>query len=389
MAVNPSALYGTAQYGQSYYGVLCVSLNSDAYILNIQEETINSDAYILATQEETLTSDAYIKVSGNDTTLISDANIVVPDNQYTISADTFIKVIDNIETLTSDAWINLEFTRNIFSNAYIFVADTALGITSNTFITVLDNTETLTSDSYVFVPGGTGGQGEQTLTSNAYISNLQYSLFSDAYIKVLGTQETINSDSYILDTQNQTLISNASIRNGTSTQTITSVCVVSFPDLAEIMEEGWDEIIEVPEFEGIINYTRYDFDEDNMTGGRSKEEFNTYIINAEVQPMEQTDKLVKTGELQVGDAEAFMPARITMDINGNTIAPSFRPQLGDEFVWKGYRYRIQKIKFERIGNIEIFIDCLCKKIGVEHPSQAWNDNYDEYTSEVRPGGGWS
>jgi hypothetical protein len=172
-------------------------------------------------------------------------------------------------------------------------------------------------------------------------------------------------------------------------QALASDLKIVVPDLSEVYDDGWDEIAEEPEFEKEITYRRFDYNYDNMTGDIDKSTYIDTQIYAEVQPLEITDKVVKTGEMREGDAEIFMPARITHDITGTHIAASFRPQIDDEIVFRGIRYKIGKITFERIGQHEIFADCMCTRLSNENPSQTWNDSYSQkYTKPGRGGKGW-
>lgn len=173
------------------------------------------------------------------------------------------------------------------------------------------------------------------------------------------------------------------------TKTIESTMIVSYADFGEIMDDGWDEVAEVPEFEKAITYRRYDFDEDNMTGDIDKDSYEDYQIYAEIQPFEMEDKQVKSGKLKIGDANIFFPARINIDIHGSAIE-EFRPQKYDEVIWKGVSYKIDKIIFERIGRLEIFADCIGKKLSSANPEVTWNDNYEKaFISDSKPGRGWS
>jgi len=199
---------------------------------------------------------------------------------------------------------------------------------------------------------------------------------------------TLSGNAYIKTDYSSTINSDARIVKYVRTQTITSTLVVSYEDYSDLMEEGWDEIIEVPEFEKTITYRRFDLDEDNMTGDIDRSMYTDYTIYAEVQPTEIDDKLEKSGTLSIGDAEVFLPAKIIHNTSGDIIDSPFRPQLDDEVIWKGIRYRIWKITFERIGRIEIFADCLCKRLDNVNPTRAWNDRYDAPDGQV-PGKGWS
>ena len=163
------------------------------------------------------------------------------------------------------------------------------------------------------------------------------------------------------------------------TKTLKSNMIISFDDLGSIMEEGWDENIELPEFEKSLSYRRYDLADnyDNNTGDIDKRTYVDYPVYGEVQPVEILDKVVKSGKLQIGDAIIFLPARIR-----HTDGVEFRPQLNDTILWKGIRYRIDKMTYERIGQFEIYVGCSCKKVSNYNPAEVWNDNYDT-------GRGWS
>jgi len=96
------------------------------------------------------------------------------------------------------------------------------------------------------------------------------------------------------------------------TNTLVSTSVISYEDFGGIMDEGWDEIIDVPEFEKTITYRRFNLDYDNMTGDIDKTSYDDYSIYGEVQLLDIEDKIVKSGELKSGDAEIFIQQKLIM-----------------------------------------------------------------------------
>lgn len=125
----------------------------------------HSDAFIREIQEETITSDMFIDFLHFDVSITSDA-FIKATSEETLTSDAFIKVLNNTETITSDAWIEEVQEETITSDAYI-LAGQDIGLTSDMYIKVLDNTETIDSMSYVEVADITG-----TIKSDSYIVRL-------------------------------------------------------------------------------------------------------------------------------------------------------------------------------------------------------------------------
>lgn len=234
-------------------------------------------------------------------------------------------------------------------------------------------------------------------------SGNENSLSQNSTIKVI-TEASINSNTQIQKTYQRTLESYCEIYVPTSQKTLTSDAWISLrfsnalssylqisaPDISESFDDGWQDVAEEPEFEKVVSYIRYDMNYDNMTGDIDKDTYSSVSIYAEVQPLEITDKVIKSGEMKIGDAEIFLPARILTDSSGDAVKPSFRPQIDDDIVFRGIRYRIAKIVFERIGTTEIFADCMCKRVENAFPEEKWNDSYcDEYSKPGQPGKGWT
>ena len=182
------------------------------------------------------------------------------------------------------------------------------------------------------------------------------------------------------------LTSDAWIKN--TTVTITSDAVISFRGVAAEFDEACEEIFNEEVFQKAMTYRRIHRDEDNMTGDADIDDYTEYDILGELQLQERSDKLVKVGELNVGDAEVFLPARITHTSNGNMLPDSFRPQVGDRIFRKNKWYRIKTVQFERINNREIYVACWCTQMENKNPPVGWNTNYDKYEDNVG-GGGWS
>ena len=173
----------------------------------------------------------------------------------------------------------------------------------------------------------------------------------------------------------------------TNSVTLASDCVISLPDMGEIMLDAWKEISDADEFKKQITYRRIYIDDDNITGDLDESDYDDYTIYAEIQPVDREHRLVKTGELQVGDAELFLPSRINIEVD-DTVITEFRAQINDMVCWNSTWYVIKRLLPERVGPQEIFLSCYCKKRDNVGPTTAWNDNYDEYQDSIG-GGGWS
>lgn len=183
-------------------------------------------------------------------------------------------------------------------------------------------------------------------------------------------------------------IASSSMINVRSTVTLSSVSVISYNEFGDIMEEGWDEIIETPEFEKEVTYRKFSFYRDNMTGDLDRSTYTDYTIFAEVQPVETNDNVVRTGQLQLGDAIIFIPSKIDRNSSGGVINPYLRPTIRDEIVFFGIRYIIQSITSERIGQFEIFSECKCKRMDNLNPTLSYNTNYTARDGDI-PGRGFS
>jgi len=403
------------------------TISSDSVILtaSTKEETILLDSYILKLGiSETLNSESYILKSGTEGSLYSDM-LIISGAQVNISSDTYIlksgteeilysdsyvKIVDIENSISSDSWISLIVTEILNSDSYVlkettapiisstaFLIETAEHINSDFYVKKLAVEEIITSDIVI-----TYTTYDNTLDSDTFIKKIEeetitsdseihvaglLELTSNSFIKKLANAETITSNSNVFLLSEETITSDAYISLYLRTKFLTSNAVISYEDLSEVMEEGWDELIELPEFEKVVGYKKYNEDTDNITGDRDKSSYNEYSINAEIQPLEITDREVKSGQLQVGDAIGFMPAKIDRTTDDTSV--NIRPKINDEITWKGIRYIIRKIIFERIGRIEIFAECELKRIGNENPTTIWNDNYErKYTSPTRPGKGW-
>jgi len=275
-----------------------------------------------------------------------------------------------------------EFQKQINANAYI-LKSVGNGISSNSS-TLQTYYLGVNSDIYIL-------KSDQTAVNlNSYI--------------LVGKQDSLPSDSKILQTYSNSLTSYSESYLPVVNEGLTCDLWISIeyqnsmqsdfriisPDLGEVFDEGWEEIAEEPEFEKRVTYRRHDLNYDNMTGDIDRSSYTEHSIYAEVQPLEITDKVIKSGEFKEGDAEIFIPARIIKDQDGNSIKPSFRPQLYDEITFRGITYKIEKITFERIGRHEVFADCMCKRMANQMPDKAWNDSYCEpYEQQGRPGKGWT
>lgn len=155
-------------------------------------------------------------------------------------------------------------------------------------------------------------------------------------------------------------------------QTVTGRSKISAPCLAgDVFEEAWDEIMSTMEFRQTITYKDYaDEYEDSLTGQKIKGTANEYTIYAHVELQTITDKLVRFGALQTGDARIFLPARIRYDINNEMIsAGEIRPHLYDDIVYRGITYRIKTINFFSIGETEVYCEALCGRVQNDKPER--------------------
>ncbi len=117
-----SALYGTARYGESYYGVIVEDINSNLTILkSANSKTINSDMYIKKIDnEETISSDMYILKGSIEGSINSNMYILKITQQSinslldikklaiekNIISRLFIKKINNTQIIKSDMYIS-------------------------------------------------------------------------------------------------------------------------------------------------------------------------------------------------------------------------------------------------------------------------------------------
>lgn len=228
-----SALYGTARYDESYYGVMQEDITSDSYIKKLDTtETINSDSYIKVNDNSILiisyayiqqdippysiTSDAWIKGAAN----ISGISFIKKITDKTITSEGYIKSEGSEGTITSDSFIKKTYQETLNSDAVISYRLGTETLSSDSFIKVIDNTETITSDnwinyereiqiiSYAYIKHDLP---VYSITSDAWISGIQR-ITSDSAIRISGNDVTINSDSWILEEQPETIISNSMIK---------------------------------------------------------------------------------------------------------------------------------------------------------------------------------
>lgn len=115
------------------------------------------------------------------------------------------------------------------------------------------------------------------------------------------------------------------------------------------------------DFKKKITYKYYKLNTGNLLGDFDRSNYVEVIINGEIRPVDKNHLLVRMGELDMGDAELFLPARIRQDVDGNTIE-EIRPKINDEVSFYGETWRIKTVSFEYAGSIEISCYCLAGRL---------------------------
>ncbi len=121
------------------------------------------------------------------------------------------------------------------------------------------------------------------------------------------------------------------------------------------------EFEDAPDFRQSVKYQQVSIANDPITGDFIKT-FTDYFIYLDVQPMEVDHKLVKAGEMEVGDAEIYLPALIKKDIYGNSLGLGFEPKIEDKITLGNYTYKIVKVLFPRFGETNMFCKCFAKRL---------------------------
>lgn len=73
-------------------------------------------------------------------------------------------------------------------------------------------------------------------------------------------------------------------------------------------------------------------------------------------------ELVLAGELNQGDSDIYIPARIRRLSDGTNLTNEFRPQLGDYVIYKNVTYRLDKLSFNILGQTETFCRAFGKRM---------------------------
>lgn len=142
--------------------------------------------------------------------------------------------------------------------------------------------------------------------------------------------------------------------------------VVSVPYVAgealELFKEFTNIDAELPEFQQEVTYRRFVFKQDPLTGDLDASTYTDYTIYATVDILETEKQLTQAGELQTGDAEIWLPARIRRNSDGTTITNEFRPQINDWIVFNNITYRIDSLSFNVLGQTETFAKATARKM---------------------------
>ena len=172
-----------------------------------------------------------------------------------------------------------------------------------------------------------------------------------------------------------------------NTATITSGMQISVPYLAGELLDVFKEFEQQPEFQQKLTYRRFVFGQQPITGDVDTTTYTDYTIygTADIQTVDSN--LVQAGLLQSGDAVVFLPPRIRTKTDGTLISPEFRPQTQDYILYDNVTYRIENLTFERIGESELFVKILGKRLQNTNPVVDWNSSYD--TTKYKVGGGYS
>ena len=169
-----------------------------------------------------------------------------------------------------------------------------------------------------------------------------------------------------------------------ASSSLTSGMVISVPGIAGETLDINNEFFDTDEFRQVVTYRRFVFGQNPMTGDIDKDNYTDYTIYADVQIVGRDNKLVEAGELEVGDAEIFLPSRIKWDNTKTLIDYEFRPQLYDNIIHRGVTYRIQRLEIPLMGDTESFIKAISKRVSSTQPTTIWNPNYSN-TYDVRGG----
>lgn len=142
--------------------------------------------------------------------------------------------------------------------------------------------------------------------------------------------------------------------------------VISVPYIAGEMLDMFKDFTnidaELPEFQQEVTYRRFVFAQNPITGDLDSSTFTDYTIYATVDVLKTDHQLVEAGELQLGDAEIYLPSRIRRKTDGTFIENEFRPQINDFVIWNGVTYRIDVLSFNIMGQTETFAKAFGRKM---------------------------
>lgn len=170
--------------------------------------------------------------------------------------------------------------------------------------------------------------------------------------------------------------------------TIKSNTTIEYNNILKVAQQARDAMFEFAETKSTITYRRMSLPNDNLSGDIDKTGYTTYNLDAIVVFLLIDDRIVQQGEMKPGDSELFIKPYINHESDGTIITEPFEPQIDDEFLFQGIRFRIKLIRTERIGNTKVFLDCLASRMENNNPIEEWNTNYRAVDSDSRRGSGW-
>ena len=172
--------------------------------------------------------------------------------------------------------------------------------------------------------------------------------------------------------------------------TINSKTHVVYSDILDIANQGVEEMFNLPENQVLVTYRHYNQNNDNISGDLLRTDYTEYQLYAIVLVALIDDRIVQAGELLPGDVELFIRPYISFEYDGTEIEEPFEPKVDDEILYNNQRYRLKLIRYERIENTKLVVDCLCSRLNNAMPDKEWNKNYrTPVNDEGSYGGGWS
>lgn len=286
------------------------------------------------------------------------------DGEVIIIRDTTIEsrsviAVQETETLGTISYIKLATSKTIESRSDIFKP----GSETIKSLSAIKTTESNTIGSFSLLLS----EGQHIIRSNSAIQKSPSKTLESRSCVLTQNQETLESRSWIMLLSGQKTIKSRSYIEATPQKTLSSNSVISVPCLAGDMADGmWLEFME--ETRQIIVYKDFSSEtEDPMTGQKVKGTANEYTICARIEVQKLSDKLVKYGTLDVGDAIIYLPARIRYDSDWTALTGvgDIRPHKYDEIKYRGMTYRISEITFFKMGKTEIYCECYCTRVNNE------------------------